>query len=123
MSITPRELLKLSKSYGRKSKFRNIPTQADGIKFDSRGEARRYGELKLLERAGELIGLRVHEKFPLCVNGVELGYYEADFVYQTKTEQLVVEDVKGGEGSKTPLYRWKKRHMKAQYGIEIREVT
>jgi hypothetical protein len=27
------------------------------------------------------------------------------------------------KGFKTPLYRWKKKHVEAQYGITIREVT
>lgn len=34
------------------SKMGNIQTVVDGIKFDSRREARRYAELKLLLRAG-----------------------------------------------------------------------
>jgi hypothetical protein len=31
----------------------------------------------------------------------------------------VVEDVKG---MRTPMYRWKKKHVEAQYGITITEV-
>ena len=38
------------------------------------------------------------------------------------TGEEVVEDVKGGEATKTPLYRWKKKHLKAEYGISIVEV-
>ncbi len=43
----------------------------------------------------------------------------ADFSYtDTRTGLVVVEDVKG---FKTPLYRWKKRHVEAQYGFRILE--
>ena len=34
------------------NKYHAIKTTVDGITFDSRAEARRYRELKLLERAG-----------------------------------------------------------------------
>jgi hypothetical protein len=39
------------------SKYRAIPTTVDGIRFDSKREAARYGELKLLEKAGHIRGL------------------------------------------------------------------
>jgi len=35
----------------------------DGITFDSRKEARRYQQLKLLERAGVIRALQVHPRF------------------------------------------------------------
>ena len=35
----------------KRSKYNNIKTTIDDIKFDSKKEAKRYGELKLLERA------------------------------------------------------------------------
>lgn len=99
----------------------------DGIKFDSKAEARRYYELKLLQQAGEIYELRLQVSFPLCVEpevperGRQLvGRYIADFTYsRTGSAALEVEDVKG---FKTPLYKWKRKHMKAQYGITILEV-
>ena len=51
-----------------------------------------------------------------------LGDWIADFVYEELQQPgawiAVAEDVKG---MKTPLYRWKKKHVEAQYGIQIRE--
>ncbi len=104
----------------------------DGITFHSAKEARRYGELKLLEKAGEIHALKCQFPYVLSVPriyvpGVEglqadrpakvIGKYLADFIYYSR-EGFVVEDVKG---FKTPLYRWKKRHVEAQYGLKIRE--
>lgn len=96
----------------------------DGIRFASQKEARRYTELKMLEKAGEIFDLRLQPEYPLCAwqngNAPIVGKYRADFSYlDVKSRKGVVEDVKG---FKTPLYKWKKKHVEAQYGIEIREV-
>lgn len=106
-------------------KFPNQHTEVDGITFDSQGEANRYGELVLLERAGEIRGLSVHRQWGLYCPGVDgvnkkVAFYESDFDYvYVATEQLVVEDFKG---FRTALYALKKRWMKEQYGIEIQEI-
>lgn len=119
----------------KRSKYGAQPTTVDGIRFDSKKEATRYGELKLLEAAGEIWDLALQPKFPLLVpstsgqlmraaeaiaqgGSFRLGEYRGDFLYWDKSGK-VVEDVKG---FKTPLYRWKKKHVEAQYGIEIREI-
>ena len=109
------------------SKYRAIPTQLDGIRFDSRKEARRYAELTLLEKAGEIHSLKRQPVFPLvtvCENSGEIhqvGIYKADFSYQDSTG-CVVEDVKSPATRKTAVYRLKKRIVEAAYGIAIREV-
>lgn len=108
----------------RRSKYGAVKTTADGIVFDSAKEARRYEELRLMEKAGEIQGLIVQP--PYVLNTIRagvgtlpiIGMYVADFAYTTK-EGDVIEDVKG---FRTPLYRWKKKHVEAQYGIQIREV-
>ena len=46
-----------------KSKYRNRKVSVDGITFDSRKEAQRYRELKLLLLAGEIIGLQMQVPF------------------------------------------------------------
>jgi hypothetical protein len=109
----------------RPPKYHAQPTMVDGIRFASKKEARRYGELKLLEKAGEIHSLRVQPSFDLdviggFVNRVNIGVYRADFDYfDRRKDTRVVEDVKG---FKTPLYRWKKKHVEAQYGISITEI-
>ena len=102
----------------RKHKYNAKPVYVDGVRFDSKAELRRWRTLQLLERAGHISKLQRQVAYPLCVKGVKLGTYRADHVYVEHGE-VVVEDVKG---FKTPLYRWKKKHMAAQYNIEIREV-
>lgn len=108
---------------GKKSKYRAVPTVADGIRFASKKEAKRYGELKLMEKAGELFRLELQKVFYLHASSARfgpmlIGKYVADFVYWRNGEHII-EDVKG---FKTPLYRWKKRHVEAQYGVKIVEI-
>lgn len=99
------------------SKHRNVRTVIDGITFDSKKEARRWQELVLLERIGEIKLLERQVKFDIVVNGQKVCYYKADFVYW-KDGQRVVEDAKG---MLTPMYRLKKKLVKACHGVEILE--
>lgn len=100
-------------------KFGNTPTVIDGIKFDSKREARRYGELKLFERGRVIVNLRTQVKYDIVVNGVKICSYTADFVYMDTRCGLVVEDAKGYPNDRWPM---KKKLMKAVHGIEVREV-
>jgi hypothetical protein len=101
-----------------KYKARKVKTE-DGT-FDSKAEYKRWCALKLLERADAICDLRLHPKFDLIVNGVNLGRYEADFGYYQRGDlHETIEDVKG---VKTPVYRLKKKLMRACHGIEIQEV-
>lgn len=86
-------------------------TTVDGYTFDSKAEANRYQDLRLLERAGEISGLSLQPSFALLPsykrNGkmVRAITYFADFMY-TEDGRTVVEDVKGVE---TEVFRikWK----------------
>ena len=103
----------------KKSKYNAVKTEIDGIKFDSKHEASRYRELRVLEQAGEITNLRLQVPFELIPKskyGMPIRYV-ADFVYN-ENDQLIVEDAKG---VKTPIYKLKKRMMAEKYGIEIKE--
>ena len=102
------------------SKYRNKRVELDGYTFDSKAEARRYGELKLMHQAGEIEELLVHPKFKLVVNGVLICTYTADFQYR-KNGEKVVEDVKS-KPTITYSYKLKKKLMKAVYGLDVTEV-
>ena len=108
------------------SKYKAKKTVVDGITFDSKKEAARYSELKLLERAGEVHELRRQVKFVLIPPQKENGKvierecsYIADFVYNDKEGRLVVEDTKG---VKTKDYIIKRKLMLHVHGIRVREV-
>lgn len=99
------------------SKYRAIKTTVDGYTFDSKKEAARYSELRLLERAGRIKHLMLQIPFKVELNGIHVFTYRADFVYDEDGARIV-EDVKGFA---TPIYRLKKRIIKAIYNVDIRE--
>lgn len=87
-------------------------------RFDSSAEARRYAELGLLAEAGRISHLVLQPAYPIIINGARVCVYKADFQYR-RDGRLVVEDVKGGPGSESPVFRLKKKLVEASYGIEI----
>lgn len=100
-----------------KRKYRNKPTEVDGHRFASKLEARRYLELKLMERAGEIAELTLQPRYKLEVNGHPVCQYVADFHYlDLKTGKFTTEDAKG---YLTPEFKIKAKLMKACYGIDI----
>lgn len=86
------------------SKYNASKVKIDGITFDSKREAARYQELKLLERAGEIKELRVHPKYRL-LDGFDFNgehyrpiNYFADFAYK-ENGKYIIEDTKGVQTS------------------------
>ena len=109
------------------NKYRNQRVTLDGVTFDSRKEANRWSELKLLERAGKITELQRQPSFVLIPKQVRCGklierqlVYKADFSYHDEeTGQDVVEDVKG---LRTKEYIIKRKLMLWEYGIMVKEV-
>lgn len=112
-----------------RSKYNARKCVVDGQVFDSVKEARRYCELALLQRVGEISDLRRQVKYVLIpaqyeeVDGkkklIEREVsYKADFVY-TENGIEVVEDVKG---FRTKEYVLKRKMMLFLRGIRVREV-
>ena len=104
----------------RPSKFGAVKTTVDGIEFDSKAEAKRYSELRWLEKAGKIKNLERQVRYDLEVNGVKIGFYKADFRYWDQaSSQQIVEDVKG---MRTPVFAIKAKLMKALHRVEIVEI-
>lgn len=118
VSLTNREVARLTvrNKYGAKKEKR------DGITFDSKAEAARYSELCLLQKAGEIQELKVHQRYLLMVNDLKICIYEADFDYQKKNVlgrwESVTEDSKG---HRTRDYRIKAKLFQALMGRAIYE--
>lgn len=120
------------------NKYNNLKSYRDGIAFDSKREAIRYTQLKLLLEAGEISDLKRQVKFVLIptqrepdIIGPRGGrkpgkliekecFYVADFVYiDNMTGEKVIEDTKG---MRTPDYLIKRKLMLKVHGIRIREI-
>ncbi len=105
----------------RSGKFNARKTTVTGILFDSKLEANRYIFLKEQERKGNIKDLEMQQPYDIEINGMHVCKYVSDFCYTNNISGLfVVEDAKG---NLTPIYKLKKKLMKAVLGIDIKEVT
>lgn len=107
------------------SKYRAKKTEIDGIKFDSKKEAKRYITLRELERKGNIEKLMLQPRFLLQEGFRKNGKayrkieYVADFMYQ-QDGKLIVEDVKG---IKTDVYKLKQKLFEKKYqDLTIKEI-
>jgi hypothetical protein len=122
------------------NKYRAKKVVSDGITFDSLAEHRRYQELKLIERAGEIRDLKVHPRYPLVVfahgvtnTGTKICDYVADFEYVAVSPAparnvlgVVTEDVKGmRSGPAWTVFRIKAKLFEALMGrpVEVYPLT
>ena len=108
-------------------KYGNRKTVLDGITFDSAKEAGRYAELRMMEKAGIISGLRRQVPYLLIPAQKRDGktveravIYLADFVY-TENGAEVVEDVKS-PATRTKEYIIKRKLMLWEFGIQVVEV-
>ena len=120
------------------NKYHAVRTEVDGITFHSKGEAKRYGDLKLLEKSNSISGLKLQPKYilepgdsDLAVYGLQRAIsYVGDFSYRvirhsvisilgqeaavliaTKDpDYLSVEVCEDFKGHRTPVYKLK-RHL------------
>lgn len=98
-------------------KYGAIKSSCGAHMHPSKQEAKRCAELQLLQQAGEIDSLEFQPSFELFVNGMKVCSYRGDWRYNEKGAS-VVEDLKG---MRTPLFKLKKKLMKACLGIEIHE--
>ena len=121
-----------------KGRYGNVSKPVhDGIRFDSKREMLRYMDLRLLEKAGEICGLKVHPRFNIIIGSVPVlmksarypngrqMVYVADFCYFPRKPEdlqlgLVIEDVKMESGHRTEVYKIKRALMDAM-GYTITE--
>jgi hypothetical protein len=108
------------------NKYRNRKITVDGEVFDSQKEYKRWRELVLLVKAGQISDLSRQVKIELIPSQRVGGkvaeracHYVADFVYIDKDGQMVVEDTKG---FRTADYIIKRKLMLWAHGIQIKEV-
>ena len=121
------------------NKYRNRKVKTEDGTFASVKEYRRYCELKMIQRAGQITDLQTQVPFELipaqyetyerygkkgqrlkdgkrCIE--QSVVYLADFVYNEKGKQ-VVEDAKG---KRTADYIIKRKLMLYQHNIRVKEV-
>ena len=112
-------------------KYHNKKTFIDGIKFDSKLEAERYEQLKILERAGVISDLELQPEYELIPSFRKKGktwrrtVYKADFRYiLAEDDKTIIEDVKGSISVITDVFRLKQKLFEYKYPeLTIKIVT
>jgi len=109
------------------NKYGNKKTVIDGITFDSKKEAKRYGELKMLKKAGRILDFTMQPEFPYITTHYHpteamstytvKRKYIADFAVTYPDYSVEIEDVKGFS---TAEFKRKKKIVEAIYGIKIK---
>lgn len=101
-----------------KNKYRAQPVVTDEGRFASKKEYADWCQLKLREKAGLITHLQRQVKFPLSVNAQLVTTFIADAVFFENGKRVVVDS----KGVQTPVYRLKKKLMRALLNIEVQEI-
>lgn len=120
VTITPEEYKALLRP-AKPRRYRNEKVIVDEILFDSKKEARRWSDLKIMQNRGEISALMRQPEFEINLNGVKICKIRPDFSYFGK-DGKIIEDVKSPITRKDPVYRLKKKLLRAFHGIELVEV-
>ena len=114
-----------TKFFSSRSKYGSKKTIVDNIKFDSKWEAERYGQLKAMESAMFIRDLELQGPYDIVVNDVKICRYVADFRYKKESNHTITNDeyyvevVEDAKGFETPEFKLKKKLMKAVFNIDI----
>lgn len=93
-------------------KFHAKPVERDGIRFDSKGEAKLYDQLKLQQKSGEVLFFL--RQVPIHLPGGTKLVVDFLVFYLNGTARFL--DFKGME---TDAFKIKQREVEALYPIEI----
>ena len=93
--------------------------QVDGIFFDSKKEAARFNELKLMQNAGLIANLECHPVYGIFYNGETICHVELDFKYwDQRRSEYVHEDIKT-TATDNALSKLKRKLVRAFHGIQV----
>lgn len=108
----------------KKNRFNVSPVEErtlGGVVFASKKEMKRYAELQLLQRAGEVQDLELQPEFRVSINDQHFCTYTADFAY-TEKGQRVIEELKSTGTAKDAAYRLRKKAAELFYGIKVKVI-
>ena len=117
-TLFPQQAAELERAEMKKSKYGNVKTEFEGLKFDSKKEAAYYSKLALLQKSGIIVSIYPQPVFILQDSYVKDGKkirainYRADFMVEYKDGHTEVVDVKG---YKNKVYELKKKMFHYKY--------
>lgn len=104
----------------RKSKYHNVITECDGLKFDSKAEAHYYMVLKDMQQRGEIIGFGMQPSFRVSRE----VRYVPDFIVHDRKGVTYVVDVKSPATAANSTFVVKMKLFREKYPwLELRLIT
>lgn len=108
-----------------KNKYSSCRVKVDGYSFDSKKEAKKYEELKLLKAAGEIVDFELQPSFVLQ-EGFRLkdGRYQRPIIYRADFKVIYLDRVVyiDTKGHRTKEYLLKRKILLYKYpDIDFRE--
>lgn len=108
-----------------RNKYNAKKTVYSGKSFDSRKEAEYCRQLEILKKAidkkDRVMSYKTQVPFQITINGQKICKYIADFVVEYADKHTEIIDVKSVITRKLPIFRLKKKLMKAVLHIDIIE--
>jgi hypothetical protein len=106
------------------NKYRNKRIVVDGINFQSIKESRRYGVLKMMKLAGQIVGFECQYPFKVYEDGKWMFTYKCDFRVEVAPGVYVIEDVKPldrrtGKFLTTSTFKLKKKIVEKNFNVKI----
>lgn len=106
-----------------KSKYNNVITEVDGVKWASKYELACWRELKLIEKAGLIKNLKRQVTLSFEHNGVKLWTTRPDFYFEIETPEGRMEpfwaDAKNSFTANSRTFKTSQKMMKAFLGKEM----
>ncbi len=125
ITLTPKQAKRLGLQV-KTEKYHREKAALDGIMFDSTKERDYYAELKMLQKAGEVVNIELQPKFELQPGFERNGkkeraiIYRADFKVSYADGHIEIVDTKG---FKTDVYGIKRKMLLYRYpNITFKEV-
>lgn len=95
-----------------KHKYHARPTKIDGVRYDSKKEARYAGQLRILQKNGDILFFL--RQVPFHLSGKTT--YRCDFMEFWANGDIKFVDIKGYD---TPISKLKRRQVEDTYPIKI----
>jgi hypothetical protein len=123
MKMTVKQYLATNPRQDHRSKYGNIKTEYNGTVFMSKKEAEYAMFLDSARKAQNasqrVVSYEMQVPYQITMNDIKICRYLADFKVFYADGHIEIIDVKG---VRTNIYSLKKKLVKAQYGIKIKEV-
>ena len=118
-----REILNQPKK--KRGRYNVVPVERrtmDGVVFASEAEMKRFADLQMLERAGEISDLRRQQSYDIEIKGHHFCTFTPDHEYLNKKGTPIIEEFKTGMSVKDKDYQLRKRAFELYYGLTVTEI-